>query len=62
MPLHLVNAYPEKDVEVAVVLRGKTIWAASGTFQGESLSVTARSEASAVRQWIEVAESRYRSS
>lgn len=60
MPIHSVEAYPERDCQVAVVKTGKTTWTASGNFQGEPLVTKARSEASAVRQWQELAEFRYR--
>ena len=62
MPLHFVDAYPEKDCEVHVTKTGKTVWQASGKFMDEYVTVKARSEASAVRQWIDIAEFRYRSS
>ncbi len=62
MPLHIVDAYPEKSCEVHVTKTGKTVWQASGEFRGEQLIVKARSETAAVRQWVEIAESRYRSS
>ena len=59
--LHKVEAYPET-CEVYVRLKGKTVWTASGTFQGQHLEVKGSSEAVALRNWREVAEGRYRSS
>lgn len=60
--LHRVDAYPEYGCEVFVSKSGKTVWVASGKFQGEPLTVKGRSEMAALRQWVEIAESRYRSS
>lgn len=61
MAIHTVTAYPET-CEVSVTQRRKTVWVASGVFRGEPLVVKGRSERSALRDWIDIAESRYRSS
>lgn len=62
MPMHSIDAYPEKACAVFVNQTGKTVWVASGNFRGEPLSVKGRSERTAADQWKELAESRYRSS
>ena len=59
--MHEVYAHPER-CKVHTRQTGKVTWEASGTFMGEHLSVKARSEMSAVRQWQDIAEFRYRSS
>lgn len=61
MPVHIVKAYPET-CEVSVTQRRKTVWVASGMFRGELLVVKGRSERTALRDWIDIAEFRYRSS
>ena len=60
MPLHKIDAYPEKACEVHVYKKGKTVWIATGDFMGEPLQVKAGTEVGAVRVWREVAEGRYR--
>lgn len=62
MPMHSIDAYPDKACSVFVNQTGKTVWVASGDFRGEPLSVKGRSERAAADQWKELAESRYRSS
>lgn len=62
MPMHTIDAYPEKDCRVSVIQTRKTVWVASGTFMGEHLSVKSRSERSALAQWKDIAEWRYRTS
>jgi hypothetical protein len=61
MAVHTVKAYPET-CEVHTRQKGKTVWIASGVFQGEHIEVRTRSETSALKHWQEVAESSYRSS
>lgn len=61
MAVHIVEAYPEK-CEVHTYQRSKTVWIASGTFQGESLTQKGGSERSALRHWKDIAEFRYRTS
>lgn len=62
MPMHLVDAYPEKACRVATYQKSKTVWIASGDFQGEPLQQQGRSEQSALAKWKDIAEWRYRSS
>ena len=61
MAVHSVEAYPET-CQVHVYQRSKTVWVATGTFMGEPLQQTGRSEQSAVNKWKDVAEWRYRTS
>lgn len=61
MAVDTVEAYPET-CEVSTYQRGKTVWIATGTFMGESLQQKGRSEATALRNWQDIAEFRYRSS
>jgi hypothetical protein len=62
MPMHSIDAYPEKACPVFVNQTGKTVWVASGDFLGEPLSAKGRSEQAAANQWKELAEWRYRTS
>jgi hypothetical protein len=59
MPLHVVDAYPEKSCQVSVVKVGRNVWIAAGEFMREPLSVNASSERGAVAQWKNLAEFRY---
>lgn len=61
MPVHTIQAYPET-CQVHVYQRSKTVWVASGSFQGKTLQQKGRSEAAALRAWKDIAEWRYRSS
>jgi hypothetical protein len=61
MSVHTVEAYPET-CQVSTYKRGKTVWIATGTFMGEPLQQQGRSEATALRNWKDIAEFRYRSS
>lgn len=61
MSVHTVHAYPET-CQVHVYQRSKTVWIASGTFQGQPLQQRGRSEAAAVKAWKDIAEFRYRTS
>jgi hypothetical protein len=62
MPVHSVDAYPEKACRVGTYQKSKTVWIASGDFQGEPLQQQGRSEQSALAKWKDIAEWRYRSS
>jgi hypothetical protein len=61
MPIVTIKAHPEI-CEVMIYKRGKTVWVATGEFQGEPLHITARTEIGAERQWKALAEARYRRS
>lgn len=61
MAVHTVNAYPET-CQVHTYQRSKSVWIATGTFQGETLQQTGRSEGAALARWKDVAEWRYRTS
>ncbi len=62
MPVHFVDAYPEKECRVDVAQISKAVWKASGRFQGEMLYGEGRTEQGAVNDWKPSAEWRYRSS
>jgi len=47
-----------KTYEVTVSQQSKTVWRADGDYGGESISVTDRSQSTALKRWMEAA--RYR--
>lgn len=61
MAVHTVEAYPET-CRVSTYQKSKTVWIATGTFQGEDLRQQARTEQGALKAWKDIAEWRYRSS
>ena len=54
---HKVRVYGET-VEVEAYQRSKTVWLASGDFDGRSIEVKRSSESSAVAAWVCVATAR----
>lgn len=61
MAVHTIEAYPET-CQVHTYQKSKTVWIASGTFQGKHLQQQGRTEQGALRTWKDIAEWRYRSS
>lgn len=59
MGVHATTVYSEA-CEVHTYQRGKTVWIASGTFDGRPIQQKGRSERVALRNWVDVAEARYR--
>ena len=61
MARHTIQAYPET-CAVHTYQRTKTVWIATGTFQGEHLEQNGRTEQAALANWKDIAEWRYRTS
>ena len=57
MPKRFVTV-GSKSYEVYTQHTYKTVWKASGTFEGQYIEKKARSESAALRDWLETAKSR----
>lgn len=45
----------DKSVEIRVTNKSKTVWTASGSYHGETFSVTSQTRGSAIKRWVDAA-------